>query len=68
MALSLVQVGSSKWRRASRIGKIGLEVRSSIDLTDFLYHSEKGPLPEAVVDACEEVWEKVKGRAHKYWL
>ncbi|KAI0790936.1 Aldo/keto reductase [Abortiporus biennis] len=28
---------------------------------------EKGPLPEEVVDACEETWKKVKGFSPGYW-
>ncbi|KAI0790931.1 aflatoxin B1-aldehyde reductase [Abortiporus biennis] len=36
-------------------------------LDESLTDCEKGPLPQEVVDACEETWKKVKGLAPEYW-
>lgn len=33
-----------------------------------LYFSEKGPLPDEVVEACEKTWLDVRGVAKNYWL
>ena len=40
-----------------------VDVRSGLKRCDC---SEKGPLPDAVVQACEDTWKKVKGVATKY--
>ncbi|KAL4253807.1 NADP-dependent oxidoreductase domain superfamily protein [Abortiporus biennis] len=37
-------------------------------LETSLNDCEKGPLPQEVVEACEETWKNVKGLAHPYWL
>ncbi|KAI0790935.1 aflatoxin B1-aldehyde reductase [Abortiporus biennis] len=37
-------------------------------LEKSLVDCEKGPLPQEVVDACEETWTKVKGHSKGYWL
>ncbi|GJE91875.1 hypothetical protein PsYK624_080260 [Phanerochaete sordida] len=42
-------------------------VRSREQLESTVAECEKGPLPEDVVGACEELWEKVRGIAKEGW-
>ncbi|GJE91890.1 aldo/keto reductase [Phanerochaete sordida] len=41
---------------------------SGAQLEANLTDCEKGPLPEAVAQACEDAWGKVKGDAPNYWV
>ena len=36
-------------------------------VTHILHSSEKGRLPDEIVQACEDTWKEVKGVATKYW-
>ncbi|EKM49696.1 uncharacterized protein PHACADRAFT_131449 [Phanerochaete carnosa HHB-10118-sp] len=40
----------------------------SAQLETNLSDCEKGPLPDAVAQACEDAWKKAKSAAPKYWI
>ncbi|GJE91888.1 aldo/keto reductase [Phanerochaete sordida] len=69
LTLNEVALRWLQWHSMLRPGDHGIIVAASKEeqLQMTLRDCEKGPLPEAVVEACEETWRKVKGVAVKYW-
>ncbi|GJE91889.1 aldo/keto reductase [Phanerochaete sordida] len=59
-----------EWHSMLRPGDHGIVMAASRleQVEGSVADCDKGPLPEAVVEACEEAWRKSKALAKPYWL
>lgn len=70
LTLTEVALRWLQWHSALQPGDCGVVVAASRveQLQTTLVDSEKGPLPDAVVEACESAWQKTRSAITQYWL
>ncbi|EKM53249.1 uncharacterized protein PHACADRAFT_210939 [Phanerochaete carnosa HHB-10118-sp] len=70
LTLTEVALRWLQWHSKLQPDDYGVIVAASAkeQLQTILEDSVKGPLPDAVVEACEDTWKKARGAITKYWF